>query len=140
MLGDTTDDWCGRVTFAGVSDEVVLGDHGTAYLLRQHADLEGDALICGEGPEFRRLAVGEKGVLWLTVQACGPPGPSSAVPAALRPALVSLRPCHRRLEDRLQPPPTAQLARIPSSGSGATACSTAKNSSWTARQLTSSRE
>ncbi len=72
-------DWCGRITFAAVSDEVVFGDNGAAYLLRTHPELYGDGLICGEGPGFRRLAVGEKGVLWLDVTASGPAGHSSAV-------------------------------------------------------------
>lgn len=72
-------DWCGRITFAAVSDEVVFGDNGAAYLLRTHPGLYGDGLICGEGPGFRRLAVGEKGVLWLDVTASGDSGHSSAV-------------------------------------------------------------
>ncbi len=71
--------WTGRVTFTAVSDEVVFGDHGAAFLLRSHPDLLGDALICGEGPGFRRLAVGEKGVLWLELTASGAAGHSSAV-------------------------------------------------------------
>lgn len=72
-------DWRGRITFAAVSDEVVFGDNGAAYLLRVHPELYGDGLICGEGPGFRRLAVGEKGVLWLDVTASGDAGHSSAV-------------------------------------------------------------
>ena len=80
LLAQRTD-WCGRITFAAVSDEVVFGDNGAAYLLRAHPDLYGDALICGEGPGFRRLAVGEKGVLWLDVTASGDAGHSSAVRA-----------------------------------------------------------
>ncbi|WP_427018282.1 peptidase dimerization domain-containing protein [Pseudarthrobacter sp. P1] len=38
-------------------------------------------LVCGEGPGFRRLAIGEKGVLWLEVTATGDAGHSSAVRA-----------------------------------------------------------
>jgi succinyl-diaminopimelate desuccinylase len=71
--------WCGAITFTAVSDEVVFGDNGSAFLLRQHAELLGDGLICGEGPGFRRLALGEKGVLWLEITATGAPGHSSAV-------------------------------------------------------------
>jgi succinyl-diaminopimelate desuccinylase len=71
--------WSGRVTFTAVSDEVVFGDNGAAFLLRQHQDLLGDGLLCGEGPGYRRLAVGEKGVLWLELSARGEAGHSSAV-------------------------------------------------------------
>lgn len=71
--------WRGRVTFTAVSDEVVFGDNGAAYLLRQHPELTGDGLICGEGPGFRRLAIGEKGVLWLEITASGAAGHASSV-------------------------------------------------------------
>ena len=79
LLAERTPAWCGRTTFTAVSDEVVFGEHGAAFLLREHPSLLGDALICGEGPGYRRLAVGEKGVLWLELAACGPAGHSSAV-------------------------------------------------------------
>lgn len=79
LLAAEREKWCGRITFIAVSDEVVFGDNGAAYLLREHPDLLGDALICGEGPGFRRLALGEKGVLWVEVSAEGPAGHSSAV-------------------------------------------------------------
>jgi succinyl-diaminopimelate desuccinylase len=79
LLAEHRQHWCGRVTFTAVSDEVVFGDNGAAFLLRTHPDLHGDALICGEGPGFRRLALGEKGVLWLEVTTEAPGGHSSAV-------------------------------------------------------------
>ncbi|KGI66876.1 M20/M25/M40 family metallo-hydrolase [Mycolicibacterium rufum] len=79
LLADDRETWCGRITFTAVSDEVVFGDNGAAFLLREHPDLRGDALLCGEGPGFRRLALGEKGVLWVEVTADGPAGHSSAV-------------------------------------------------------------
>lgn len=79
LLHRTRDRWCGRVTFLAVSDEVVFGEHGAAHLLRQHPDFAGDGLICGEGPGFKRLAVAEKGVLWLRLTARADGGHSSAV-------------------------------------------------------------
>jgi succinyl-diaminopimelate desuccinylase len=79
MLVEHRDGWSGRVTFTAVSDEVVFGDNGAAHLLRQHPDLLGDGLICGEGPGFDRLALGEKGVLWVELSADAPAGHSSAV-------------------------------------------------------------
>lgn len=88
LLGEHRDTWSGRITFTAVSDEVVFGDNGAAYLLREHPELLGDGLICGEGPGFKRLALGEKGVLWVELSAEGPSGHSSAV---LRGASASAR-------------------------------------------------
>lgn len=79
LLATLSQHWSGRVTFTAVSDEVVFGEQGAAYLLRSHPDLFGDALVCGEGPGYRRLALGEKGVLWLEISATGEAGHSSSV-------------------------------------------------------------
>jgi len=79
VLSGCREQWSGRITFCAVSDEVVFGDNGAAFLLREHPNLLADALICGEGPGFRRLALGEKGVLWLELSAKGEAGHSSAV-------------------------------------------------------------
>jgi succinyl-diaminopimelate desuccinylase len=79
LLAENTAAWCGRITFTAVADEVVFGDNGAAYLLRTHPALAGDGLICGEGPGFRRIAVGEKGVLWLELSAGAEGGHSSSV-------------------------------------------------------------
>jgi succinyl-diaminopimelate desuccinylase len=81
LLGELGEHWRGQVTFTAVSDEVVFGENGAAHLLREHSSLYGDALICGEGPGYRRLALGEKGVLWLQLRAAADPGHSSAVRA-----------------------------------------------------------
>ena len=79
LLSERRGEWSGRITFMGVSDEVVFGDNGAAFLLRRHPELLGDGLVCGEGPGFQRLAIGEKGVLWLELTATGTGGHSSAV-------------------------------------------------------------
>ncbi|MEO5832303.1 MAG: M20/M25/M40 family metallo-hydrolase [Nakamurella sp.] len=81
LLHGHRESWCGTVTFTAVSDEVVFGDNGAAFLLREHPHLVGDALICGEGPGYRRLAIGEKGVLWLEIGVTGDAGHSSSVRA-----------------------------------------------------------
>jgi succinyl-diaminopimelate desuccinylase len=79
LLASLKERWAGRITFTAVSDEVVFGENGAAFLLRNRPDLLGDAMICGEGPGFERLAIGEKGVLWLRLEATGRPGHSSSV-------------------------------------------------------------
>jgi succinyl-diaminopimelate desuccinylase len=69
--------WNGRLTMTAVSDEVMFGERGTVFLLRERPDLAGDFLISGEGPGFMQFAVAEKGLLWLDVEACSPGGHAS---------------------------------------------------------------
>jgi len=65
---------CGRVTLTLVADEVVFGPDGTAFLLSSDQDLLGDAVINAEGPGAMNLAIAEKGLLWLAIEATAPPG------------------------------------------------------------------
>ena len=69
--------WKGRLTMTAVSDEVMFGERGTVFLLRERPDLAGDFLISGEGPGFMGFAVAEKGLLWLDVEARGGGGHAS---------------------------------------------------------------
>jgi succinyl-diaminopimelate desuccinylase len=73
--------WSGQITFTAVSDEVVFGENGASYLLRADPALYGDALLCGEGPGYGRLALAEKGVLWASLSATSPGGHASAAGA-----------------------------------------------------------
>ncbi len=72
-------EWGGRLTLAAVADEVIFGEHGAAYLLEQDPTLVGDGLLCGEGPGGLNLGVGEKGLLWVDLEASGDGGHASAV-------------------------------------------------------------
>jgi succinyl-diaminopimelate desuccinylase len=47
------------------------------FLLRERPDVAADFLISGEGPGFRGLAVAEKGLLWLDIEARAPGGHAS---------------------------------------------------------------
>jgi len=69
--------WSGRLTMTAVSDEVMFGERGTVFLLRERPDVAGDFLISGEGPGFLHFAVAEKGLLWLDVEARSPGGHAS---------------------------------------------------------------
>jgi len=95
-LHDCRAKWAGRVTLAAVADETVFGPHGAEWLLATYPDLRGDVLICGEGPGGMALAVAEKGVLWISVQAAAPSGQGmlttagSSATARLAKALVAL--------------------------------------------------
>src|ERR1700737_3533505 len=69
--------WSGRLSMTAVSDEVMFGNRGTVFLLRERPDLAGDFLISGEGPGFMGFAVAEKGLLWLDIEAGAPGGDGS---------------------------------------------------------------
>jgi len=64
----------GRVTLTLVADEVVFGPDGTAFLLEDDPGLIGDILINAEGPGGMELAVAEKGLLWMAIEAHAPAG------------------------------------------------------------------
>jgi len=65
--------WCGRLSFTAVGDETVFGPDGAQALLAARPDLAGDALICAEGPGFMGLALAEKGVFWVRLEATALP-------------------------------------------------------------------
>lgn len=74
MLHERQPELAGRISYTAVADETVFGPDGAGYLLDQRPDLEGDAVICGEGPGDMTLGVAEKGVLWIAFEATCPPG------------------------------------------------------------------
>jgi succinyl-diaminopimelate desuccinylase len=67
----------GRLTMTAVCDEVMFGERGAVFLLKARSDVHGNYLISGEGPGFMELAVAEKGLLWLDIEARGDGGHSS---------------------------------------------------------------
>jgi succinyl-diaminopimelate desuccinylase len=69
--------WQGRLSMTAVSDEVMFGDRGSVFLLRERPQLAGDFLISGEGPGYMGLAAAEKGLLWLDAEARAPGGHAS---------------------------------------------------------------
>ena len=52
----------------------MFGPDGALFLLEARPELLGDGLICGEGPGSLELAIAEKGVLWVEVEARVPSG------------------------------------------------------------------
>ena len=64
----------GRITLTLVADEVVFGPDGAGFLLDRDPSLLGDFVVNAEGPGALGLAVAEKGLLWLAVEAAAVPG------------------------------------------------------------------
>lgn len=55
----------GSLTFSAVSDEVVLGDHGTRYLMERAPQVLGDACLIAEPSGLSTIRFGEKGPMRL---------------------------------------------------------------------------
>lgn len=69
--------FAGLLSMTAVCDEVMFGERGAVYLLKERPDLKGEYLISGEGPGFMGLANAEKGLLWLDIEARSYGGHSS---------------------------------------------------------------
>lgn len=67
-------DWTGEVVIALAGDEETMGTLGTAHLLK-HVPAVGkaNAMICGDAGSPLIVRAGEKGLVWLEVEASGQP-------------------------------------------------------------------
>ncbi|KAJ3481115.1 hypothetical protein NLG97_g7906 [Lecanicillium saksenae] len=73
-LSKCKDQWSGDVVIALAGDEETMGTLGTAHLLKHVADVGGaDAMICGDAGSPLVVRAGEKGLLWLDIEASGKP-------------------------------------------------------------------
>lgn len=61
--------WPGKLSLTLVSDEETGGTWGTEYLLREHPELRGDALLNGEPSGCQMVSMGEKGTYWVKLVA-----------------------------------------------------------------------
>lgn len=70
-------------------------------------------MLCGEGPGFRRIGIGEKGVLWLAIEATGEAGHSSSVTLG-RSASARIAAATLAIDalNGLRPTPPAELAAL----------------------------
>jgi succinyl-diaminopimelate desuccinylase len=62
----------GRLTLTAVSDEETFGPYGARYLMENHPEVHGDALLNGEPSSPFSVRFGEKGPLWLEITVTTP--------------------------------------------------------------------
>ncbi|WNS76249.1 ArgE/DapE family deacylase [Bacillus sp. DTU_2020_1000418_1_SI_GHA_SEK_038] len=74
LLAECRNDWSGEVVLTLAGDEETMGVKGTKYLLDTVPEATGDAMICGDVGSPTVLRFGEKGLLWLELNAAGKPG------------------------------------------------------------------
>lgn len=71
LLAEFPNDWAGEAVLALVGDEETGGVWGTKYLLANFEETVGDAMISGDAGSPHVARIGEKGNLWVKVEAAG---------------------------------------------------------------------
>ena len=71
LLAGHRDDFAGELVLTLVSDEETGGEWGTRHLLANEPDALGDAMISGDAGSPDVLRFGEKGQLWIELEARG---------------------------------------------------------------------
>ena len=71
LLAEQRDAWSGEVVLTLAGDEENMGSLGTGYLLDHVPEARGDANICGDVGSPMVVRFGEKGLMWIEVEARG---------------------------------------------------------------------
>ncbi|MFZ5784633.1 MAG: M20/M25/M40 family metallo-hydrolase [Pseudomonadota bacterium] len=128
LLARHRDAWSGEIVLTLAGDEENMGSLGTGYMLEHVPHASGDANICGDVGSPRVVRFGEKGLMWVEVEATGSPAHGAHVHRGTN-AIDRLRTALDRLKDLeslpFQAPPvvTQAIARAkpvsePLSGAG----------------------
>jgi succinyl-diaminopimelate desuccinylase len=114
ILAEHRDSWTGEIVVTLAGDEETMGSLGTRWLLDNVPHAKGDAMICGDAGSPQIVRFGEKGLLWIEIEAVGSPAHGAHVHKGvnaidrLRAALDALK----RLETVPVDAPPAVLAAI----------------------------
>ncbi len=128
LLAEHRDAWSGEIVLTLAGDEENMGSLGTGWMLEHVPHAKGDANICGDVGSPRVVRFGEKGLMWVEVEATGSPAHGAHVHRGVN-AIDRLRVALDRLKDLetlpFQAPPvvTQAIARAkaisePLSGTG----------------------
>jgi acetylornithine deacetylase/succinyl-diaminopimelate desuccinylase-like protein len=71
LLAERAQAWTGEIVLTLAGDEENMGSLGTGYLLEHVAEARGDANICGDVGSPMVVRFGEKGLVWIEVEAHG---------------------------------------------------------------------
>jgi succinyl-diaminopimelate desuccinylase len=73
-LAEIRNCWQGELSLILTGDEETAGPYGTQYLLETSEVANGDAMMCADAGSPNVLRFGEKGLIWLTIEAAGKAG------------------------------------------------------------------
>jgi succinyl-diaminopimelate desuccinylase len=116
LLARHRDAWSGEIVLTLAGDEENMGSLGTGYMMQHVPHARGDANICGDVGSPRVVRFGEKGLMWVEVEATGSPAHGAHVHRGTN-AIDRLRVALDRLKDLedvpFQAPPvvTAAIAK-----------------------------
>src|SRR5215475_8231385 len=114
LLAEHRGSWPGEIVITLAGDEENMGSLGTRWLLDNVPHARGDAMICGDVGSPQIVRFGEKGLLWIEIEAAGSPAHGAHVHKGinaidqLRAALDALK----RAEDIAVAPPPQVTAAI----------------------------
>ncbi len=81
LLAENRDAWSGEIVLTLAGDEENMGSLGTGYMMDHVPHARGDANICGDVGSPKVVRFGEKGLMWVEVEATGFPGARRARPS-----------------------------------------------------------
>lgn len=73
ILSENRNAWSGEIVLTLAGDEESMGKQGTKWLLDHVEKATGDAMICGDAGSPRVIRFGEKGFVWVDIEAVGTP-------------------------------------------------------------------
>jgi len=73
VLAEHRGSWPGEIVITLAGDEENMGSLGTRWLLDNVPHARGDAMICGDVGSPQIVRFGEKGLLWVEIEAAGSP-------------------------------------------------------------------
>lgn len=113
LLAENRDAWAGEIVLTLAGDEENMGSLGSGYLLKHFPHAAGDANICGDVGSPKVVRFGEKGLMWVEIEATGSPAHGAHVHKGTN-AIDRLRTalnCLKQLEDvPFQSPPVVTAA------------------------------
>jgi acetylornithine deacetylase/succinyl-diaminopimelate desuccinylase-like protein len=110
VLARHRQNWSGEIAITLAGDEETMGALGTRWLLENVAEAKGDAMICGDVGSPQVVRFGEKGLLWIEIEATGQPAHGAHVHKGIN-AIDRLRAALDALK-RLEALPVAAPATV----------------------------
>jgi acetylornithine deacetylase/succinyl-diaminopimelate desuccinylase-like protein len=103
LLAENRTAWSGEIVLTLAGDEENMGSLGTGWMLQHIPHAKGDANICGDVGSPKVVRFGEKGLMWVEIEATGSPAHGAHVHRGAN-AIDRLRTALDRLKDLEQLP------------------------------------